>query len=55
MQPSQLTISSVSPNWNIAMDRSAAEILSEFYIEILPPDRNDTYGRMQRHARGVEG
>ncbi|RWY66776.1 hypothetical protein EHI48_32420 [Rhizobium sp. WSM1325] len=40
MQSSKLTISGVTPNWSIAMDRSAAEMLSEFY-EILPPDREE--------------
>ncbi|TBY46815.1 hypothetical protein E0H54_16200 [Rhizobium leguminosarum bv. viciae] len=43
VRPSKLTISGVPPgNWSIAMDRSAADMLSEFYIEILPPDRDDT-------------
>ncbi|NKJ94645.1 hypothetical protein GFM14_24350 [Rhizobium leguminosarum bv. viciae] len=42
VQPSKLTISGVTPNWSIAMDRNAAEMLSEFYIGILPPDRDDT-------------
>ncbi|RWX20668.1 hypothetical protein EHI47_39015 [Rhizobium leguminosarum] len=41
VQPSRLTISSL-PHWSIAMDRSAADMLSEFYIEILPPDRDET-------------
>jgi hypothetical protein len=29
------------PNGSIAMDRSAEDTLSEFYIEILPPDRKE--------------
>ncbi|RWX32767.1 hypothetical protein EHH54_26740 [Rhizobium leguminosarum] len=41
-QPSRHTISSVTPNWSVAMDRSAADTLSEFYIEILLPDREET-------------
>ncbi|TAV40633.1 hypothetical protein ELI30_35665 [Rhizobium leguminosarum] len=42
VQLSKLTISGVIPNWSITMDRSAAEMLSEIYIEILPPDRDET-------------
>ncbi|TAV81452.1 hypothetical protein ELI02_27575 (plasmid) [Rhizobium leguminosarum] len=31
----------VNPNWSIAMDQSAIGTLSESYIEILPPDRDE--------------
>ncbi|NKN02772.1 hypothetical protein GFL89_33240 [Rhizobium leguminosarum bv. viciae] len=42
VQLSKLPISGVTPNWSIAMDRSAAEMLSESYVEILPPDPDET-------------
>ncbi|NKK87387.1 hypothetical protein GFL80_24770 [Rhizobium leguminosarum bv. viciae] len=42
VQPSRHTISGVIPNGSIAMDRSAADMLSEVCIEILPPDRDET-------------
>ena len=42
VQLSMLTISGMSLNWSIAMDQSAADMLLEVYIEILPPEREGT-------------
>ncbi|WP_196776362.1 hypothetical protein [Rhizobium etli] len=42
VQASMLTISGMGLNWSIAMDQSAADMVSKVCIEILPPEREDT-------------
>jgi hypothetical protein len=42
-QPWRLVIYGVTPIWSVAMHPSAADTLSGFHIEVLPPDRDQTF------------
>jgi hypothetical protein len=54
-RPSRLTMSGVTPNRSIAMDRSAADMLSEFYMKFFRRIAMKRVHRMQRHVRAVVG
>ena len=48
-------MSGLTPNRSIAMDRSAADMLSEFYMKFFRRIAMKRVHRMQRHVRAVEG